>query len=127
MPDPQEADLSRLLETWLQAKTDVLAGRKLPEGLDRIARDAPLQRLEADRQRDRNLGQTQMIDVHIERVAIRERSPRRIALEAELRYNDSTLRRGQQVNRTPETTLRNVYVFGRDGDSWRLAASGPAR
>jgi hypothetical protein len=46
---------------------------------------------------------------------------------ADLDYSDTTRRAGQEVNRTKATTLRNVYVFGRDGETWRLAASGPAR
>jgi len=125
--EPDEAQLRALLETWLQAKTTVLSGQNEPNGLDRIARDGPLQRLKSDRERDRSLGQTQSIQVKVEQVAIRDRTPHRIALVADLQYTDSTQRQGREVNHTKPTTLRNVYVFGRDGDTWRLAASGPAR
>ena len=116
-----------LLESWLQAKTAVMAGGDIPVSLDRIAREGPRQRLEADRQRDRNLGQVQAIEARINKLTIQERSPQRIAVVADLDYSDSTRRGEREVNHTKTTTLRNVYVFGRDGDAWRLAASGPAR
>jgi hypothetical protein len=125
--EPDEAQLRGLLESWLQAKTAVLAGGEPPASLDRIAREGPLQRLEAERQLNRNLGQILAIEARVTRLRIQERSPYRIAVVANLDYSDTTRRAGQEVNRTKATTLRNVYVFGRDGETWRLAASGPAR
>jgi hypothetical protein len=125
--EPDEAQLRGLLESWLQAKTAVLAGGELPASLDRIAREGPLQRLEAERQANRNLGQILAIEARVTRLRIQERSPYRIAVVADLDYSDTTRRAGQEVNRTKATALRNVYVFGRDGETWRLAASGPAR
>jgi len=125
--EPDEAQLRGLLESWLQAKTAVLAGGEPPASLDRIAREGPLQRLEAEHQANRNLGQILAIEARVTRLRIQERSPSRIAVVADLDYSDTTRRAGQEVNRTKATTLRNVYVFGRDGETWRLAASGPAR
>ena len=125
--EPDEAQMRALLASWLQAKTAVMAGGDIPVSLDRIAREGPRRRLEAERQRDRNLGQVQAIEVRINRLSIQERGPQRIAVVADLDYSDSTRRGGREVNHTKATTLRNVYVFGRDGDAWRLAASGPAR
>jgi len=125
--EPDEAQMRALLASWLQAKTAVMAGGDNPVSLDRIAREGPRRRLEAERQRDRNLGQVQAIEVRINRLSIQERGPQRIAVVADLDYSDSTRRAGKEVNHTKATTLRNIYVFGRDGDAWRLAASGPAR
>ena len=125
--EPDEAQMRALLDNWLQAKTAVMAGGEPPASLDRIAREAPLQRLKAERQRDRNLGQVQAIEARITSLSIQERSPQRIAVVADLNYSDTTRRDGKEVNHTKATTLRNVYVFGRDGETWRLAASGPAR
>ena len=125
--EPDETQMRALLENWLQAKTAVMAGGDAPAGLDRIAREGPLQRLKAERQRDRNLSQVQAIEARINSLSIQERSPNRIAVVADLNYSDTTRRNGKEVNHTKATTLRNVYVFGRDGDTWRLAASGPAR
>ncbi len=125
--EPDEAQMRALLESWLQAKTAVMAGGEPPASLERIAREGPRRRLETERQQDRNLGQVQAIEVRINRLTILERSPQRISVVADLDYSDSTRRGGREVNHTKATTLRNVYVFGRDGDAWRLAASGPAR
>jgi hypothetical protein len=125
--EPDEAQMRALLENWLQAKTAVMAGGEPPASLDRIAREGPLQRLKTERQRDRNLGQVQAIEARINSLSIQERSPNRIAVVADLNYSDTTRRDGKEVNHTKATTLRNVYVFGRDGETWRLAASGPAR
>jgi len=125
--EPDEAQIRALLANWLQAKTTVMAGGEPPASLDRIAREGPLQRLKAERQRDQNLGQVQAIEARIKSLSIQERSPNRIAVVADLDYSDTTRRNGKEVNHTKATTLRNVYVFGRDGETWRLAASGPAR
>jgi len=124
---PDEAQMRALLENWLQSKTAVMAGGEPPASLDRIAREGPLLRLKADRERDRNLGQVQAIEARITSLTIQERSPHRIAVVANLDYSDTTRRDGKEVSHTKATTLRNVYVFGRDGETWRLAASGPAR
>ena len=64
-----------------------------------------------------------MIDVRVDDVRVDERSNGRIALTARLTYSDQ-LRdgSGQVLERTPRQTLRKVYVFGRDGGRWRLAA-----
>jgi hypothetical protein len=44
-----------------------------------------------------------------------------------MNYSDRRLSAdGKVVTRTPPTTLRNVYVFGRDGQTWRLVATQPA-
>jgi hypothetical protein len=99
----------------------------LPANLDTIAREGLIERLSGERQQDVAAGQTQNLDVSITDLSISESNPARIAVTATLRYSDS--RRdasGKVVGTTPQTTLRNVYVFGRDGDRWRLAATTSA-
>ena len=125
--EPDETQMRALLQSWLQAKTAVMAGGNPPADLDQIAREGPRRRLEAERLKDRDLGQVQTIEARIRNLSIQERSPHRIAVVADLDYSDSTRRGAQEVDRTKATTLRNVYVFGRDGETWRLVASGPAR
>jgi len=125
--EPDETQMRALLQSWLRAKTAVMAGGNPPADLDQIAREGPRRRLEAERLKDRDLGQVQTIEARIRNLSIQERSPHRIAVVADLDYSDSTRRGAQEVDRTKATTLRNVYVFGRDGETWRLVASGPAR
>jgi hypothetical protein len=126
-PTPSAAQIQSLLESWLAIKTSVLAGAPAPAGLEKIARETQVQRLRSERQEDAALGQTQNLSIGVRSLAITERSPDRIAATAELSYSDSRRTRdGKLVERTAPKLLRNVYVFGRDGDSWRLAASRPA-
>lgn len=125
--DPSEAELTALLERWLKAKTSVLAGETAPAGLDQLARPVMLDQLDRERAGDQAAGRRQSIEVAISKATVQERSPRRIALQADLSYRDSTTdANGKVIARTAPKTLRNVYVFGRDADAWRLAASRPA-
>ena len=95
--------------------------------LDAIAREGMVERLASERRQDAASGAVQTIEVSITDLAIQERTPNRIAIQATLRYSDSRRNSaGKVVGTTPATTLRNVYVFGRDGDRWRLAASHAA-
>lgn len=122
--EPSDAELKRLLQSWLKAKADVLAGEPLPPELEQIARSGPIERLNEERRDDASAGQTQKIDVDIEDISVVERSDGRLAVQARLRYTDE--RRdgsGRVVETTAPMTLRNVYVFGRDGGRWRLAAT----
>lgn len=122
--EPSDAELKGLLQSWLKAKADVLAGEPLPPELEQIARSGPIARLREERRDDVAAGQRQTIDVAVEDLSVVERSDGRLAVRARLRYSDE--RRdgsGRVVETTPPMTLRNVYVFGRDGGRWRLAAT----
>jgi hypothetical protein len=126
-PSPSEQEIRALLEAWLKAKGTVLAGGETPSILKEIARSGPIERLQAEREQDRARGETQVVNAQVKTLSIGERSPLRIATTAEITYSDS--RRdasGRQLESMAPTTLRNDYVFGRDGDTWRLAASGSA-
>jgi hypothetical protein len=123
-PRPDTAQVRRLLESWLTVKGDVLAGEAIPEGLDRIARKGPVDLLIKERRGDAARGQTQRLDVRITDLTLSESGPRRIVAVARLRYSDRRLdANGKVVETTPPMELRNGYVFGRDGDSWRLVAT----
>ncbi|WP_216901298.1 IMS domain-containing protein [Synechococcus sp. CCY 9618] len=122
--NPDGAQIRALLANWLAVKTAVLAGKPLPGDLNRIAREGPMALLARERRSDAALGQTQLLEVRITDLSFAERSPRRIVAEVRLRYSDRRLdAAGKVVERTAPMELRNGYVFGRDGDSWRLAAT----
>lgn len=124
---PSETELRTQLDQWLATKRSVLGGESMPSDLERLARPDPIARLAAEQKRDAARGERQRIDVEVKSVRIQNQSPSRIALLAEMNYSDSRLSAdGKVVTRTPPTTLRNVYVFGRDGQTWRLAATQPA-
>ena len=54
------------------------------------------------------------------------RQPRRIELQAQVAYSDSTTdRSGTVVDRTEPGNLTITYILGRDGDQWKLTAYIP--
>jgi len=123
-PEPSDAELRRLLQSWLKAKAEVLAGGPVPAELDQIVRSGPIESLNQERRDDVAVGQSQTIDVQVEDISVVERSDGRLAVSARLRYRDERLdSSGRVVETTAPMTLRNVYVFGRDGNRWRLAAT----
>jgi hypothetical protein len=113
-----------LLEGWLSAKSAVLAGQQPAVPLDRLARDAQLQRLAAEERQDKALIQTQRITAKVVGFRIEESSANRIAALATIDYTDQRLdAAGQPVGQpTRFTALRNRYVFGRDQGTWRLVS-----
>ena len=122
--EPSDVEIKDLLQSWLNAKAAVLAGGTPPAQLEQIARVGLIDGLNRQRREDAAAGQRQTIHVAIEDVSIVDRSDGRLAVRARLRYSDE--RRdgsGHVLDRTPQMTLRNVYVFGRDGGRWRLAAT----
>ncbi|MCP9931269.1 ARC6/PARC6 family protein [Cyanobium sp. AMD-g] len=121
---PDAAQVRQLLENWLTVKSGVLAGEPTPQDLDRIAREGPMALLARERRGDLARGQTQQLDVQIIDLTLSENGPRRIVAVARLRYSDRRLdANGTVLETTAPLELRNGYVFGRDGDSWRLAAT----
>jgi len=121
---PDAAQVRRLLENWLTVKSGVLAGEPIPQDLDRIAREGPIALLAKERRSDAARGQSQQLDVRITDLSLSESGPQRIVAVVRLRYSDRRLdASGKVVETTAPLQLRNGYVFGRDGDSWRLAAT----
>jgi hypothetical protein len=124
---PSSVELQSLLERWLAAKTAVLAGQEKPADLELLAQDGAIDHLLSERRQDQSQQQTQKLSARITDLTITERSPNRIAVRAVLNYSDARLdASGKEVDRTAPTTLRNLYVFGRDGEGWRLVATRPA-
>ena len=125
--DPSETQLQNLLETWLAAKAAVLAGQKPAVALQDLARSNQVEQLQRQEQANRRGGISETVKAVVESFSITERSPRRIAAQVTLRYSDE--RRdsgGKLLEQTSSTTLRNTYVFARDGERWLLAAFKPS-
>lgn len=121
--EPDERQLQLLLETWLDAKTSLLAGSPAPQPLDQLARPALVSQLEQQLAANRSAGATETVKASVESLTISERSPGRIAADVVLRYSDERRNNdGIVLSSTPTTSLRNTYVFGRDGEVWHLAA-----
>ena len=125
--NPSDAQLTRLLEAWLAAKAALLAGQPADTPLEAIARPVPVQRLEEQVRANTAAGAKETVSATVTGLRTLERSPQRIAVEATLTYSDRRSGSdGTLLSQTPSTTLRNVYVFARDGEQWRLAAFRPS-
>lgn len=126
-PQPSETGVRALLESWLQAKSQVLGGGAMPKQIDAIARPLQVDRLASERSSDAVRGESQEIDVRVGELRIEQTSPSRIVATAKLRYSDRRKAAdGRVLESTPLQTIRNVYVFGRDDGQWRFAAQTPA-
>ena len=87
----------------------------------------PVQRLEEQVRANTAAGAKETVSATVTGLRTLERSPQRIAVEATLTYSDRRSGSdGTLLSQTPSTTLRNVYVFARDGEQWRLAAFRPS-
>jgi len=120
---PSEAQVQALLEAWLDAKADILAGKNNRIPLEMLARPTQVDRLESERASDQARGETQTISTSITALAIEERDPNRIAATVALRYADQRLNaKGDSEGNPTKLELRNRYVFARDGGLWRLVS-----
>ena len=125
--EPSEAQLQTLLEAWLAAKASVLVGEPPAVPPADLARSSELERLQRLEQANSQAGVKETVKASVESFSVSERNPRRIAAQVTLNYSDE--RRdssGKVLSQTPATTLRNTYVFARDGERWLLAAYKPS-
>ena len=125
--EPSAAQVRALLEAWLAAKAAVLAGKTSAIPLSAMAREGEVSRLEAERRDDQGQQQTQRIEASIQALRLESSSPNRIAAIVTLSYQDQRLDAGGAPVGKPTRLegLRNRYVFGRDGDRWRLVSYEP--
>lgn len=123
-PTPEE--LQALLEAWLKAKAALLAGGSADLPLDQLARAPQVEQLRRQRRADEAAGLSQTIDSSVRRFTVTSRSTNRIEAEVELRYSDELRnRQGKVLERTPQGSRSNRYVFGRDGKTWKLVYFRP--
>ena len=124
---PSDKQLEDLVQGWLDAKAKALAGQTnavsdaVSKDISTVARDRLLQRVQAERTADAALGNTKIIKASVTSVDVVSRTPRRIAVKAEVNYFDQTLDpSGTAIDQTPAGALTVTYVLGRDGKQWKL-------
>jgi hypothetical protein len=84
-------------------------------------------RLESQQAANQQRGERETVSTTITDFQISEPGASRIAASVGLRYSDERRSAdGQLLGRTPNSTLRNTYVFARDGGIWRVAAFRPS-
>ena len=124
---PSTVQLQALLESWLESKRSVLAGQSASTPLTELARPLLIRQLERQQAENRSRGEVEAITIHINSFEVVQQTPRRIAAMVNLTYSDERrTASGRVLSRTPNSELRNLYVFARDGETWHLAAFRPA-
>ncbi|MCP9928659.1 ARC6/PARC6 family protein [Cyanobium sp. CH-040] len=120
---PSAEEIQSLLEAWLAAKASVLAGEDAPTSLEDLAQAPQLRLLRSERRADQSRNQTQRIDASVENLRIEANSPGRVAAVVTIRYRGERLDgEGKAVGQPSNLTLRNRYVFSREGGTWRLVS-----
>jgi hypothetical protein len=121
--EPSDAQLQELLEAWLTAKAAVLADQQPATALTDLARSSQIERLQQLQQANSSAGATETVTTAVQSFNVSDRTNQRIAAEVTLQYSDERRNSsGKLLSQTPTTTLRNTYVFARDGERWLLAA-----
>jgi hypothetical protein len=120
---PTDAQMQALLQTWLDAKAAVLAGKEPRVPLADLARSNEVERVERALKANAQRNATETVKAQVSSFSVTERTPQRIAAAVSLSYSDELRSQdGQVLSSTPTTTLRNTYIFGRVNGSWQLVA-----
>ena len=121
--EPSDAQIQALLETWLNAKAALLAGKTSTIPLAAMASPSQIKRLEATVAANQNLGITEAITTQIQSFEVDGRSPSQIAATVDLDYSETRLdASGSPTGPKSTIQLRNRYVFARDNGNWRLVS-----
>ena len=116
---PTLQQLQTMVQAWLDAKARLLAGDSAD--LTVVARDRLQTRVDDQRAADVAAGQHQVIDAMVTSAESVSEAANRIEIRAEVEYNDRTLDfNGAVVAETAPTSLTIRYVFGLDGQQWKL-------
>ena len=125
--EPNAAQLRALLEAWLQSKAAALDGKNPATPPADLAQEKLVRDLQDEQRRNRARGVSrEQVTAEIQDFRINTLAPKRIVAAVEIRYSDTALdAQGKVIGRTPTTKLRNFYVFGREGEVWKVAGFRP--
>ena len=116
---PDDDQLRMLVQGWLDNKALALQGQ--PSQLPVVARQRLIDRVDQQRAADVAAGNTTVVKAAVTSLDVVSRQPRRIELKAQIAYSDSTTdQSGIVMDSTEPTSLTITYIFGRDGDQWKL-------
>ena len=116
---PTIQQLQTMVQAWLDAKALLLVGDSAD--LTVVARERLQTRVDDQRAADVAAGQHQVIDAMVTSAEPVSEAAKRIEIRAEVEYNDKTLdSNGALISETAPTSLTIRYVFGRDGQQWKL-------
>lgn len=124
---PDETQIRRLLERWLEDKAQVMAGKPPSTPLEQLANPGQIETLNRSRTADELAGRRKEIEARITDLQIAPMGAETIEARTSIRYGDRVLDRNDQVvSVDPPRVLRNTYIFGRGADGlWRLTDFRP--
>jgi hypothetical protein len=124
---PEEAT-QEVLEQWLKAKAELLAGGNNKAALSKLALPALVDRLIDDQTVNTKEGLSQRIDAKVMQFKAVKISPVRLEAQVQLSYSEQLLdAKGKVLKQDPTITLNNTYVFVKlnPSQAWQLADFRP--
>lgn len=114
-----QEQLNQTLAEWLQIKKQSLQTNEITIDAKRIATPRLLEQLRQETEENKIKGQSQIIDVEIEKIMIRDEAPRKAGINAILKYQDKTINReGGVVTETKSHRFQRRYNFVWNGRRW---------
>lgn len=113
------SNIYSILGKYHTIKREILSGGSVPSDSEDFLSRKAVERILNERSSDQRKGETQVIDVGIKEIRIKERTDSRILLEAALDYGDKRLNRNRKIiSQTPRHSFERMYTLIKNGNKW---------
>ena len=120
------AETRALLQQWLSAKAELLAGAGKLDALKPLAVADLVNNTQESRDLDAAAGVNRRVSARINSLELSGSTPKRREARTEISYSEELLSSdGQVLQRDAPQTLKNTYIFHKQGDRWLLADFRP--
>ncbi len=117
---PSEQQIRMLINYWLKGKSDILSGVKNSQ-LSIVARPVLVNIVNDQREKDKALGERQIINAYIKNLEIESQTEKRISVKVEISYRDQRLNSSDEmISETIIPSLKLKYIIGREKKLWQL-------
>ena len=116
------AETRALLQQWLSAKAELLAGAGTLDALKPLAVADLVNNTQESRDLDAAAGVNRRVSARINSLELSGSTPKRREARTEISYSEELLSSdGKVLQRDAPQTLKNTYIFHKQGDRWLLA------
>ena len=120
------AETRALLQQWLSAKAELLAGAGKLDALHPLAVADLVNNTQESRALDAAAGVNRRVSARINSLELSGSTPKRREARTEISYSEELLSSdGKVLQRDAPQTLKNTYIFHKQGDRWLLADFRP--
>ena len=120
------AETRALLQQWLSAKAELLAGAGKLDALQQLAVADLVSNTQESRALDAAAGVNRRVSARINSLELSGSTPKRREARTEISYSEELLSSdGKVLQREAPQTLKNTYIFHKQGDRWLLADFRP--